>query len=184
MPNKRLPIELENGDLDASMSIPKDSSKIHYSDVFVYFDNYAVTKKSRKIRIDSMKDLKGKTLVSWHNAPVDLDDKDFMRMYKDNDFSLKEMPKQNMQVKAFLSDRFEVIIIDKKILHYLSKKIQKELNLPNKDLEFDYNKVFSKHTGLYSGFSSSELRDKFNQALDSMRKDGTYDKIVESFLNF
>lgn len=184
MPNKRLITELENGELDASMSIPKNSHKIYYSDVFVYFDNYAVTKKSRKIKIASIKDLKGKTLVSWHNAHEDLDDENFMTMYKSNVFSLKQTPKQNMQVKAFLSDRFEVIIIDKTILRYLSKKIQKSLNLPEQDLEFEYNKIFSKHTNLYSGFSSSELRDKFNKALDSMRKDGTYEKIVESFLNF
>jgi len=180
--NKRMIPELQEKKVDVAVSIQKDRKEFFYSDAFISYDNYAVAKKKRHFKIDTMANLKGKTLVSWQNAPLDLNNKEFDSMLAAGAFQLSQQPKQEQQVKLFLMDRFELIIIDKTILRYLANKMKNELNLKDDDIEFDYFKLFPGLTSFYNGFRDEALKDKFNKALSEMRADGTYNNIVESYI--
>ncbi len=129
------------------------------------------------------RDLKGKSIISWQGAPADLNNATFTAMLKAGELNLKEQAKQNLQVKAFLVDNFEVILIDKTILRYLSKELKKEMNLKDDDTKFDYHKLFSGLTSFYVGFRDQELMKKFDKALAEMKNDGTYNKIIESYVS-
>jgi ABC-type amino acid transport substrate-binding protein len=103
-------------------------------------------------------------------------------MLKSGDIVLKEEPKQDLQVKSFLADRYQVIIIDKTIFRFIAKGIKKEMNLKDEDFVFQYHKLFPSLTSLYVGFKDQELMKKFDKALTEMKNDGTYNKIIESYV--
>ncbi len=180
--NKRLVAELRDNSVDVSVSVHKDQPDFFYSGAFTTFENYAVTKTKKHLKIDSFADLKGKSIISWQGAPTDLNNATFTAMLNAGELNLKEQAKQNLQVKAFLADNFEVILIDKTILRYLSKELRKEMNLNEDDTQFDYHKLFTGLTSFYVGFRDESLMKKFDKALTDMKNDGTYHKIFESYL--
>ncbi|NIP37847.1 MAG: hypothetical protein GWO07_02205 [Candidatus Dadabacteria bacterium] len=50
----------------------KEDDGTFYSDYFIWFKNYAFTKKVAGISINSISDLKGLSIVAWQNAYKDL----------------------------------------------------------------------------------------------------------------
>ena len=180
--NKRLVAELRDNSVDVSVSVQKDQPDFFYSGAFTTFENYAVTKTKKHLKVDSFADLKGKSIISWQGAPADLNNATFTAMLKAGELSLREQGKQNLQVRAFLADNFDVILIDKTILRYLSKGLKKEMNLKDDETQFDYHKLFSGLTSFYVGFRDKGLMEKFDQALTEMKNDGTYNKIIESYV--
>ena len=180
--NKRLVAELKDHSVEASVSVQKDQPEFYYSGDFTTFDNYAVTKKKKNYKIESFEDLKGKSIISWQNAPADLKNEKFTAMLKSGELDLKEQPIQILQVKTFLTDRADVIIIDKTILRYLTNKYKKEMGLTEQETEFDYHKLFPGTTSFYVGFRDKDLMEKFDKALTGMKNDGTYNKIIESYV--
>lgn len=181
--NKRMIEELTDKNIDVAISIPKNNNDFFYSQAFISFDNYVVVKKNKQLKVINFNDLKGMSLISWQNAPIDLNNTDFNTAIKEGIIKLTEQAKQDIQVKMFLLNRFDGIVIDKTIFRYVVNKLKTELDLKDEDIEFDYFKLFPGITSLYNGFNNKDLRDKFDKALSEMKSDGTYEKIIESYVN-
>jgi polar amino acid transport system substrate-binding protein len=116
--------------------------------------------------------------VAWQNARGDLGDK-FTRIVAGNDH-YKEISSQQTQVKFFLAGHASVIVIDKDIFSWHVKTQGAEFNKSINDYEF--HKIVPGFTNLYLGFRNKGLRDEFDKALRAMKEDGTYRKIIDSYV--
>ncbi len=177
MSNLRLQKSLGDGEIDVAASVPESKDYI-VSSPFISFNNGAFTLKSAGIRLDSLGELRGKSIVAWQNARGDLG-AEFTQAVADN-AAYKEIPSQLNQVKMFLSGRADAIVIDKDIFSWHVKSEGAEFKKTVDDYEF--HKIIPGYTHLYLGFRRQDLRDQFDKALQAMNEDGTYRKIIDSYV--
>ncbi|CAM3902363.1 substrate-binding periplasmic protein [Vibrio aquimaris] len=181
MNNKRLIVAYQNNSVDAAITVPKTNNpSLYYTSVFSGYQNIAISMSKDNLTINSVSDLLDKSVAAWHNAGNVLGLQSLMsdnRKYKEYSRSIR-------QVLLFLHGRVQVIIIDKSIFRYLTKKAIKDNDdLSNVDFQFTYHPIFPGTSDYYIGFTNKSYRDRAEAALKSMRNDGSYKKIVDNFLN-
>ncbi|OOE80040.1 hypothetical protein BZG72_12810 [Salinivibrio sp. PR6] len=180
MVNRRMIYSYVNGTIDAGVSVPNDEKGMFYTEVFSSFENLVVTRTSDYIIIDSIADLGHISSVAWNNAQAVLGD-EFAEVVRNNP-KYREHVSQIAQVKMFLSGRVDAIIIDKNIFLWLTNKLIESGELSNINTTFTYHRIFSETVNYYIGFSNEKHAKKINDALQSMRRDGTYQEIIDSYI--
>jgi polar amino acid transport system substrate-binding protein len=188
--NERLAQLINNGKVDASFEVMPLAKNVFYSDAFVDYHNFAITKKKDHLKINSFEDLSDKSVVAWQHATIDNGPDYAASVAKNPNYT--ETPSQENQVKLFLSGRSNVAIIGDLVLKYWAAVAKKDpsVKVTNDDLDFEFHPIFPDggyyhDKGIISffvGFKDKDLRDKFNQALKAMREDGSYDRIVNTTL--
>ncbi len=169
--------------LDAAACVQKSDDGTYYSDNFIWFKNYAFTKKGSGIKIDSISDLKGKSIVAWENAYEDLGpdfealfSPDVKEPYRDK---YKEIPNQKNQVEMFWNGEADVIVIDESILLWFTKHSStKNAKVSN----IVYHNIFGDKTEFRVSFKDKQMRDDFNAGLKHIREKGVYQKIMDKYL--
>lgn len=170
---KRLAYELGTKRIDAAATIQPENKEFFYSDQYVYFHNFAISKRPSKLAIRSLSDLTGKRLAAWQGAAHDLGP-DFEAVTKKATL-YREFASQKQQVFLFLKDRLNVLIIDGNIFKYWA-------GVHGVDVaDFEFNPIFGDRTTFTVGFSSKRLRDDFNEGLRAIRKTGAYDEIYQRY---
>ena len=186
VPNNRLLPLVQSGEVDAAASAQgKDSDSVFFSDNFIEFTNYAVSKKVKDISVASIKDLEKYSFVIWQKGWNDLGP-EFLNVYKpDGSGKFKpnynETNNQRSQNQMFWSDRVDLIIVDKTIFEYYKKELGREVKT---DFEITYHDIFKSKaggTGYPVAFKDKKLRDQFNDGLKTIRADGTYQKILAKY---
>jgi len=115
-PNKRMEYELSNMKADVIVEVQKSNPNVFYSDPFIAYRNFAVSRSPDKISFSGFSNLKGHSVCAWQNATKNLGaafakQVPFFREYK-------EFPHQEDQVRYWLSRQCEVIIIDDTLLKW------------------------------------------------------------------
>ncbi|NIZ14513.1 ABC transporter substrate-binding protein [Phaeobacter sp. HF9A] len=182
MANKRLILSYVNGDIDAGVTVPNDKDGMYYTDAFSGFENFVITRTSDNYTIDSVSDLGDVAAIAWNNAAEVLG-QEFADVTSKNP-KYREASSQISQVKVFLSGRSDAIIIDKNIFRWLTKTIIESGELGDFETDFTYHAIFPGTLDYYIGFTDEDQAKKANDALHSMREDGTYQKILDSYLSF
>lgn len=180
--NKRMIHDYTTGGIDAGVTVPNDVDGMYYTDTFSGFENFAITRTSENLTIDSIADLGSVSAIAWNNAAAVLGDE--FAAVEDNNPGYEEASSQVQQVKVFLSGRTQAIIIDKNIFRWLTKTILDSGELGDFETEFTYHPIFPGTLDYYIGFANEEHAQKANEALQSMRDDGTYQEILDSYLSF
>ncbi len=182
---KRLAIAVSEMGMDAAATVRKTDDGTYYSDNFISFENYAITKKRSGIILNSILDLKGKSIVTWQNACRELGPI-FASLFSpdvNKDLSYQkdyhETPVQKDQVRQFWSDRSEVIVIDKAIFIWFTKHMGKETPVVDKIV---YHEIFPIPTEFQVNFKSRQIRDDFNKGLKHIRETGSYQQILDKYL--
>jgi len=170
---ERLNGELQSGHVDAAATVRPELDNIFYSKEFVYFHNFAITRKNA-LPMKAMGDLVGRSLVAWQGATKDLGPA-FAAASKQASV-YKEIPDQQRQVKLFLKERVNTIIIDGSIFKFWTR----EMGENPKD--FTYNSLFGGKTSFVVGFRSKKLRDDFNAGLAKLHASGEYKDIFRRFI--
>ncbi len=178
MPYDQLTYELNDGKIDAAATVRAELAERFYSEEFVYFHNFAITKSEKNISITGLNDLKGKSIVAWQGAKFDLG-KSFENVVKDNPKYI-EKADQKIQVGMFLNDRVEVLVIDQNIFKWWQKVLTEPDDTP---APVTYHDLFPEKTGFLVGFLSEKIRDDFNEGLAQIKQDGTYDKIISGYVD-
>jgi len=180
---KRMERELLSGNIDVAVELPPTNSEILYSDVFMMYRNYAVSRKSDQISMTTFSDLRGRSVCSWQDASAHLGEP--LRRAIGGFSSYREFPIQEQQVRTWLAKLCDVILIDDTMLKWHLKQLVDNFksNRRNIDLTLDYH-PFPGNNEIWShvGFRDEALRTQFNQVLAEIRKDGTYESIRERFI--
>ena len=164
---------VEAGKADAAATVRPEVEGLFYSQEFVYFHNFAITRKDAP-PLKTMGDLVGRSVVAWQGATKDLGPA-FDAVDKQAGV-YKEIPDQQRQVKLFLKGRANTIIIDGAIFKYWAKELGENPS------EFNYSPLFGGKTSFVVGFKSEQFRDDFVAGMKKLRDSGEYKKIYRRFI--
>jgi len=179
---KELGVAVAQTGIDAAAGVRETDDKTFYSDYFIVFKNFAITKKKSGITIEKIQDLKGKSIVTWENAHRDLG-KEFESLFSPAAGESRagrylEHPVQERQVEMFWRDEAEAIIIDELIFKWFTKKLREKAAATG---EVVYHDIFPGKTEFQLNFRDREMRDDFNEGLRHIREKGIYRKIVGKY---
>ncbi|MCF6247821.1 MAG: transporter substrate-binding domain-containing protein [Desulfobacula sp.] len=180
---KRLQIAVSKMGADGAAAVRKTEDGTFYSDDFIAFKNFAITKKKAKLTINSISELKGKNIFTWQNAYKDLGEEfkalfspDVTAPYKKK---YKEIPVQAKQVESFWKGRGDrVIVIDEAIFKWFSKQLSTRIDTSE---ELVYHKIFDTKTKFQVNFKKQQIRDDFNAGLKYIREKGQYQEIINRY---
>ena len=184
-PNKRLPYALRNIQKINGVAGVRQTSDdgFYYVDKYIFFENYAISKKIDQLNINKIADLKGLTIVAWQNAYQDLGTEyyNFFKPYgeshavKTNYF---EIPDQENQNAMFWAGRAKIIIVDKAIFAYYKILLGKKHNT---SIDVKYHAIFSGKTYFQAAFKSRELANDFEEGLRHIQTTGRYEAIYKKY---
>jgi polar amino acid transport system substrate-binding protein len=187
MPNNRLQVALlEMKNIDGVATVRKKDDGTYYSDNFITFENFAITKKKSGLVINTIADLKGLHIVAWQKAYRDFGP-EFEKLFSPDPpynspyFGKQylEIPSQRNQNIMFWQGRADVIIVDKTIFEYYRKELSKEFNTSE---EVVYHQIFPELTHYQVAFRDPKIRDDFNEGLTYLRDKGIYQKLVDNYI--
>ena len=177
LPYEQLQVAIPKKMADVSVGVQADDSGVFYSKDFITFANYAIAKRSDKLDIKSVADLRGHKVLTWENAYLELG-KEFEAQYAPQAPERKnylEVADQTEQVKEFWKGKDNVIIIDYSIFVHLSKQLGYDLS------QARFFAIFDPVTNFKAGFKDSKLRDQFNQAISDMCHNGKYAELMKHY---
>jgi len=181
LPYAQLQTAIQKKRADVSVGVREgidaDDSGVNFSDEFVTFVNFAITKKSAGMKIDSVVDLAGHRILTWEDADQDLGDA-FKAMYSPAAAERKnyqEFANQRQQVATFWEGHNVVCVIDGSIFRYFSLQMGHPLD------QVDYHAIFPPTTKFRVGFADATLRDGFNAQLKKLHDSGQYQQVLERF---
>lgn len=176
--NNRLELSISKGIVEAAVEVKNTNPDLFYSDEFVSYQNFIITRKSDAKAISAFSDLAGMTVCTWQQADQHLGAVFQQAMAS---FEYREFPNQDAQVRAFLGGRCDALIVDKKIFSHWTETFRKDKTFANNivSLEFSHRPVPGQSINpFYVGFRDKILRDQFNTELRALKKSGKYDEIV------
>ena len=176
VPFARRNLELLEKRVDGVLTINTNSGiEAFYSHEHIACENVVVSLKKKGLKIEKIKDLKGRSVVAFQEATIYLGE-DFAAMAKENP-KYRELAMQELQINLLYGDRVDAIVLDKNIFLYLKKRNQKIDTTQPVDVAYIF-----KPTPFRVAFSSRKVRDDFNEGLRKLRESGRYDEIVKGYL--
>ncbi|OKY28014.1 MULTISPECIES: substrate-binding periplasmic protein [Thalassotalea] len=148
---------------------------LYLSKPYVNYQNVAISLAENNFMFNSVEGLTNKVVVAFQNA----------KRYLDQDYNsaidyvidYREIPDQKKQVEMLFLRRAEVIIIDIAIFNYYLKHFSNDLLVKPHKVHY----LFEKST-FSAAFKSEKLRDDFDKSIDTMRKNGRYQKIINQYI--
>jgi polar amino acid transport system substrate-binding protein len=163
--------------VDAAASVIKREDGCYYSENYIAFRNAAITKKAAGIRIDTIADLKGKSIVAWEDAYEDLG-AEFQALFspraQEARGQYREIANQAEQVEMFWKGEAEVIVIDESVMGWFTSALSGKIDTT---AALAYHRIFAGETQFRIAFRSERVRDDFNAGLKQLRASGGYDAI-------
>jgi ABC-type amino acid transport substrate-binding protein len=178
MSNYRLVLSLNDGSVDGAANVLAESeiNGCRSEPIFRYTD-VAVTRKDRRLRIDSIADLTEKSIVTYQGAKTFIGG-EFARTVSTDPNYYREMPQQLDQAKSVALGTSDVSVGDMFIFLYSIKHWSSGQFSAD---QFDMHKIFPV-TYSYMGFREQHLCDEFNVALRKLKKTGKYDAVYSHHL--
>ena len=183
MPNKRLVFAVAKSGFDGAASVQYLDDGTYYSDNFVTYINYAISRKKDKVTINSIRDLIEYKPVAWQNAHQNLGP-EFTVYYGpdaqgDHLKRYKEFANQEYQNVYFWKGRASVIIVDKTIFLWFRKQLSGAYDTSG---ELVFHNIFPKETNYLTNFKDKGIRDDFNEGLQYLRKTGKYQQLIDAYI--
>lgn len=168
--------------LDGAGPVNKKDDGTYYSDYFIAFKNYAFTRKGSDLKINSISDLKGKSIVAWQNAYKDLGP-EFESLFSPKasspDKKYREIADQAKQVEMFWNGEADLIVIDEYIMIWFTNHLDNHTGSVD---DLVYHNIFSDKTQFRLSFKKEDIRNDFNEGLKYIRDNGIYQQILDKYL--
>ncbi|MFZ6747936.1 substrate-binding periplasmic protein [Undibacterium sp. Ren11W] len=183
VPKARLALILKAGEVDISATLQgKDGDGLYFSDPYIQFQNYAISKKKAGIELSTLSDVDKYSFIIWQGGWKNLGPA-FEASYKPDSngrfrANYNESHSQLNQSKMFWFDRAQLIIVDKKIFEHFRKQLRNDYKT---DEEVVFHDVMKVETSYPAAFRNKELRDQFNAGLKKIRADGSYQAIIDAY---
>lgn len=185
-PLLRTKLTFQKGIVDGVLTVKDNYPEVqgfYLSDEYISYDNFAISLQSQNLKIDSVADLKDKTIVAFQQANYALG-RDFELIAETNP-GYRETANQNNQISQFFARRSDVIVLDRRIfLHHL-KLLHYFPGTYVKDVLYDQPVIFHdlfEPSHYKMAFSSAEVRNRFNRGLRKIRESGRYQQIIDSYM--
>jgi polar amino acid transport system substrate-binding protein len=183
MSYKRGKKSVQKGLIDAMSTMKVIDDNCYYSDEYIRYHNYAIALKDKNLKIASMQDLKGKSIITWQDAHTMLG-KEFYDIFNPNVKEsyikkYREILDQGQQNRLFWADRVDIIILDEMIFKYYKKLYKNEFDT-SKDVVM-YN-IIGDYTGYSIAFKDKKLQLEYNKGLKKIKQNGTYKKIFDKYI--
>ncbi len=169
--------------VDAAATVTPTDNGTYYSDDYITFRNAAITRKRSGLKIDTIADLQGKSIVAWQNAYEDLGP-EFQALFAPDVTApyrkkYREIASQKQQVEMFWKGQAEVIVIDEAVMQWFTREMPKDVDT---SAPLVYHRIFPPKTQFRISFKSERVRDDFNAGLQEIRSSGLYEKLYERYL--
>ncbi len=134
-PMERLHLLLRRGELDAIATTNQRSGvSAFYSEPYISYQNVAVALRSRGYRIERIADLGAYSVSAFQRARFLLGD-EFQRMAEANS-RYREEAQQIARNRLLYSGRIEVVVADRRILHYFNTEVSDQVDVSQPVVEY------------------------------------------------
>jgi polar amino acid transport system substrate-binding protein len=176
VPFGRAHVMLQQGVVDLALTIHQnvniDSEQL--SDIYITYQNVALSLKENSIQLDTLADLKSYSIVGFQNDTIVLGS-----AYKaavENSRLHIQLPDQLHQVEMLLLGNTDIVVMDINIFIHLSQQIKGENQLEKVDI----HPLFE--PSHYSvAFRDLELKVAFNQALADFLESEKHKKLIKKY---
>lgn len=162
---------------DGIMTLPAEYQHpaMFMSKSYINYQNVAISLAENQFVIDKISDLSDKSIIAFQNAKKFLGEDYELSVAYSMDY--REVADQQQQMELLFLRRAEVIILDINIFKYFLK--YKSDGVFTKPFKVHY--IFNERP--YSiGFKSEKMRDIFDTGIQSMKEDGSYQLILDNYL--
>lgn len=164
--------------LDGLITLPNnyEHPAMYLSSPYITYQNVAISLTENKFIINKISALANKSVVAFQHAKKFLGD-DYSNAIS---FAIdyQEQANQIKQIEKLFLRNTEVIILDINIFkHFIKTTNDKRFQKP-----FRVHYIF-KPRHYSAGFRDEALRDKFDHGIKRMKDDGSYQKIIDNYLN-
>ena len=176
LPPARALALLRAGMLDGMLTVDEGiGGNGFFSDIYMHYQNVAITLASRGIRLRGVEDLDQYSIAAFQNASLILgpDFKALAEHHRD----YKEHSQQITQNRLLYTGRVDVVIGDRLIFRYLNKQVEASINTGQPLVHH----VIFKPSARKAVFRDPELREAFNAGLKKIRKNGAYAAIYKKY---
>lgn len=179
MPYHKLQTAVAENQADVALGVQqfKEEEGIFYSHNFIDFVNSAITKKSAKLKIETLADLADHKVLTWQDAYRELGP-EFEKLFSPDAPQRKnyvEIADQSEQIKKFWDAKAAVIVIDRSIFDAISQTTGHKLS------EVEYHALFPEATYFKANFEEADVRDTFNAGLKKLCQSGEYTKLLKKY---
>lgn len=174
------------GKLDLVINAKKGAVKTgFFSDPAVRFQNIAISLAEKNFPESiNIKNLYDKAVVAFQNASKLLGPE--FKAMADANPDYQEIAKQHLQIRLLYFRDVDFIVMDKSIFGYYWNEAYKEALTTSRHVS-----VYEKEIRIHNIFPPSDysfvfknenIRNEFNQGLETLRENGDYEKIVKKYL--
>lgn len=174
---KRLPQALADRKINAVATIvPESGAKGAYSDVYISYEDKAITLTHRRLEIHRVADLTNYSISAFPLAGQYLGAEFAALAAKHPDYH--ETGNQIDQNRLLYRGSIDVVVADYRIFNYMNKRMQTDFG--EAPLPVSYHDIFIKLPYRVL-FRQPTLRDAFNQGLKLIQQNGEYQRILKRY---
>lgn len=181
LPYARILKSFQKKKIDGAININKGLfPDRYYSNDVLTFSNFAITLKSRNIKLKSIEQLSEYNITAWQNASVLLPESFSNAVEKAPLY--RESSDQSAQVKMLFIKRSDVLIINDYTFKFYREKLKKsDLHLVEElSQKVEYSDLFPSLPVSFA-FNSKPLNQAFNQGLNRLKSNGKLEEILEKY---
>ncbi|WP_163130875.1 ABC transporter substrate-binding protein [Agarivorans sp. Alg241-V36] len=157
--NLRAERMLQQNAVDAIVNAPNNGSHAYLSEPVIFYQNVAISLSARQLSIQSIDDLTKFRLMAFQNAKKYLGEQ-FSTATEQAKF-YTEVANQSAQLERLYRGQVDVIVLDKRIFHYLNQKL---IDKQRPTAPVTTHSIFPESPRLL-GFHDPQIRDQFNAGL-------------------
>jgi polar amino acid transport system substrate-binding protein len=173
----RLPMALEKSDIDAVATLGEQSGiKAGYSDVYISYEDEAITLADRHLTLKSPRDLEHLSVLAFSHARSYLGP-EFADMARHNP-RYSETADQLDQARQLYHGLVDVVIADRRIFLWMSRMQTQQFK--EKTLPVDEHRLFPP-TAYRLACRTPQLCATFNRGLKDIQANGQYQKILDQY---
>ncbi|GGY02398.1 substrate-binding periplasmic protein [Paludibacterium paludis] len=176
-PQKRLPVLLGSSQVDGvALMTAALAPHAALSEVYVTYEDYAITLARRGITLHSISDMKPYTVAGFPLASHYFG-AEYLALASNNP-NYSEPSNQMDQNRLLYREAVDVVIADKRIFHYYDRQlIRQKLEKP---ADVTLHPLFDQ-VSYRIAFRDKALRDRFNRGLAAIAKKGIYRTISQRY---
>lgn len=174
LPYAELQTAVAQGRADVSVGVQRLGDGIYSVRDVIGFENYAISRRADRLRIDDVDDLAGHRLLTWQGAWRELGP-DFARLFGPQGperARYVEIADQAQQVRRFWEEPGSVAVIDGTIFRWFTRAMGRASG------DAVFHAIFPPVTDFAVAFGSRDLRDAFDDGLDALCTGGAYADIL------
>ena len=169
---KMLAVDEIDAVMTMNTSVFSDSTKL--SDVYIIYQNVAVSLNQKQLKIESIKDLANYSVASFQKADMILGP-DFENAVNQSPIFL-QVADQKRQPNLLIKERVDVVVMDKNIFNHFAR----ELKIEKLENQFVFHNIFPK-SHYRMAFKDHKNIPLFNKAFLDYSESKSYHKLLAQY---